>query len=168
MYRDAQWWIPGATIIWRLLVLQKMPRRGLALCWHFSDSIFDPTVSHKRDCNSSTPHNPLAQFHPTQPSLTVLYTNCRSLSPKDQLRLLVSAHTPHLICVCETWLDENISDSELFIPSYCLVCHDRDRHGSGIAIYIQESIPFSILLKHPTVEAWTQTKKAKPCLCPSL
>ena len=52
---------------------------------------------------------------------TILYTNCRSLYHKmDKLRSLVSTYSPHLICLCETWLDESIADDELYIPTSVL------------------------------------------------
>ena len=44
-------------------------------------------------------------------------------------------HDPHGMCITETWLDDDISDSELFIPGYVTVRLDRSRHGGGIIMY---------------------------------
>ncbi len=94
-----------------------------------------------------------ADFTPKQTSLSVLYGNSRSILPKlDHMRLLASAQSPHLICLCETWLDESISDSKLLIPGFCLIRRDRARQGGGVAMYIQDSISFSVTLSHQSIE----------------
>ena len=46
----------------------------------------------------------------------------------------------------EAWLDDTISDSDLVIPGYHVVRRDRDRHGGGVAMFITDCIPFSIVL----------------------
>ena len=100
-----------------------------------SDSIFNtsnPTSASdtSTDCTALIPPS-------NNHTLTVLYSNCRSILPKnDHLRLLVTAQNPHIIAICETWLDNNISNDELFIPGYSLIRHDRTRNGGGIALYI--------------------------------
>ena len=56
-----------------------------------------------------------------------MYFNCRSLLPKiDELAAL---------CV-ETWLSVDVSDSEVAIHNYSPVRLDRNRHGSGVAVYV--------------------------------
>ncbi len=85
----------------------------------------------------SQAHETNADLH-TQSKLTklnILYTNCRNLFP-----IVSSQQLPNM---CETWLDDTIVDSELFIPSFSLV---RSRHGGGIAIFIHDS---TRALKHP-------------------
>jgi len=90
---------------------------------------------------------------PRHQSLNILYTNCRSLYNKlDDLRCLTSQHLPHIICLCETWLDDTILDNELLIPPFILVCRDQNRNGGGVTIYIHESIPFKIISKHKCIE----------------
>ena len=96
---------------------------------------------------------PMQFSPPRQDSLNTLYTNCRSLYPwLDDLRCLTSQHGPHIICLCETWLDNNILDQELIIPSFVLVRKDRTRNGGGVAIYIHGSIPFKVILSHESIE----------------
>jgi len=115
------------------------------------DSIFSvPSVPSTASVDNPSPPQ-------VSPSLrgppSILYTNCRSIVPKiDELRALVSTHHPHIICLCETWLDDSITDSELFIPTFHIVRRDRNRHGGGIAIFIHDSIPFKILLSHHSSE----------------
>ena len=66
------------------------------------------------------------------------HTKCRSISHKlDHLQLRAAAMNPLIICVCETWLDDSISDDEIYIPGFSLIRRNRDRHGGSIAMYIQ-------------------------------
>ena len=39
--------------------------------------------------------------------------------------------------VVETWLDDTISDSEIFIQGYSTCRLDRTRHGGGVLMYIK-------------------------------
>ena len=51
--------------------------------------------------------------------LNLLSLNCRSLFPKiDDLRLLALSDLPDIIAVCETFLDQSISSSELAIANF--------------------------------------------------
>lgn len=54
-------------------------------------------------------------------------------------------HDPHGVCITETWLDDDISDSELFIPGYVMVRLDRSRHGGGIIMYIKSVFSYNVL-----------------------
>lgn len=46
----------------------------------------------------------------------------------------------------------DISDNELFINNYHLVRLDRDRQGGGIAMYIKNTLSFSIVVSVPELE----------------
>ena len=46
-----------------------------------------------------------------------------------------------VVCLVETWLCQGIVDSELYIPNYSVV---RNRHGGGIAMYIPNSVKYSV------------------------
>ena len=131
-----------------------------------SDSIFDTfqgTTSSDTIFNSSQLHtNSNLNLNEAQTQIpislpaefiSILYANCRSLLPKlDHLKVLVSVNTPHIISICETWLDDSISNDELHINGYSLTRRDRDRHGGGVAVYIHESITMSVRLIHPRIE----------------
>ena len=50
-----------------------------------------------------------------------MYYNIRSLLSKvDELRAISEATKPDIICIVETWLDNNIPDNELFLSDYQL------------------------------------------------
>jgi hypothetical protein len=83
---------------------------------------------------------------------TILYFNARSVLPKlDELVTLVDIHTPDIICIVESWLDKDITDSEIAIPDYVPLRLDRDRHGGGVLIYMKDIFCFSTLLIPPVV-----------------
>ena len=173
VYRRFQRTVPGTTAIRRSLVLQAVPVHSLPcpsmMCLaqtRCSTRQLSPSSAlWPTDSTSVSP--PLTQNQPPpvfQPShqLTILYANCRSLLPKiDHLRLLAAAHGPHLIAICKTWLDKTISNDELFIPDFSLIHRDRDRHGGGIAMFIHESLSFSVRQTHPAIELLLVDLKTK-------
>ena len=52
----------------------------------------------------------------------------------DELRALCLLEEPHCVFIVESWLSQDIADSELFIPNYSIVRLDRNRHGGGVLI----------------------------------
>ena len=76
-----------------------------------------------------------------------MYFNCQSIVPKfDELVCLCLANKPSIVCLTETWLCSDILDSELHIPNYSIVRQDRNRHGGGVAIYVNNALSFKVLL----------------------
>ena len=70
-------------------------------------------------------------------NVSILYYNARSILPKLAcLRAEAVANNPSIICIVETWLSENISDSEISIENYQIVRLNRNRHGGGVLVYI--------------------------------
>ena len=45
-------------------------------------------------------------------------------------------HQPHVICIVESWLDETILDEEIYLENYAPIRLDRDRHGSGVLLFV--------------------------------
>ena len=73
--------------------------------------------------------------------LGLFYCNCRSLLPKiDELRVLAVDSRPDVIALVETWLDQDIRESEVAIPGYGLYRRDRSRRGGGLALYVSECL----------------------------
>ena len=82
--------------------------------------------------------------------LNILYFNARSLLPKlDELRLICTFKNPDIVCVVESWLCCDISDSELSINGYCITRLDRNRHGGGILFFIKTIFHVNVLSYHP-------------------
>jgi len=49
---------------------------------------------------------------------------------------------PNVVAVTESWINKNIQDSEISIPSYSLFCRDRpvDREGGGVLLYVKSAL----------------------------
>ena len=77
----------------------------------------------------------------------IVYYNARSLLSKiDELRLVYEAMKPDVICVVETWLDNDIVDNELILPNCQLFRKDRNRQGGGVAIYVSDALLCNVLV----------------------
>ena len=68
--------------------------------------------------------------------LKLCHVNMRSLIPGDRSikidelhSTLCMEHKFDLICITETWLDNNITDESVSIPDYQIFRKDRNRHG---------------------------------------
>ena len=82
--------------------------------------------SHHTDSSLSHPHN------------STMYFNARSVLRKlDNLKLVCAIHQPDVICIVESGLDKEISDSELSLSSYNVSRVDRNRHGGGVLIFVK-------------------------------
>ena len=87
---------------------------------------------------------------------SIYYSNCCSLVPKlDHLQAIAASVAPTVIAACETWLDETVPDSILFIPNYHIIRRNRNRHGGGLLLYIHDDIPSTCLHRHATLELLT-------------
>ena len=83
-------------------------------------------------------------------NLRILYFNARSLYPKlDELSAQCDIEKPDVVCLTETWLSEDIMESECAIPGYQCVRCDRNRHGGGIALYISNEFEFLVTMCGP-------------------
>ena len=68
--------------------------------------------------------------------LKVVFLNIDSLYKHlDELRLFSDEHSPHVICLNEAKLNQDICDELLQIDGFQkIVRKDRSRHGGGVAI----------------------------------
>jgi len=79
--------------------------------------------------------------------LSIISLNARSIVNKmDELKLLVKDQEPDIICIVETWLTEDVFDSEINLENYQFVRRDRKNElkskGGGIIVYIKDNISF--------------------------
>ena len=65
----------------------------------------------------------------------------------DSLRSICSVYSPDVVCIVETWLDDTISNSEIFIQGYSLCRLDRSRHGGGVLFFVKSMFTYSLLFK---------------------
>ena len=74
--------------------------------------------------DQSLPHSQsrLQAPGPSGSKFSIMYFNCRSMLPKfDELVALCSNDKPGIICLVETWLCEDVLDSEIHIPNYSIL-----------------------------------------------
>ena len=83
-------------------------------------------------------------------NLSILFYNARSLLPRfDELCTFCENNCPGVVCVVETWLGEEITDSEISLPDYQLYRLDRNRHGGGVLMYVHNNYSCKVLLTGP-------------------
>ena len=109
-----------------------------------------------------------------QKGLNVVHLNIRSVIYKiDQIRMMISQAKIDVLCLSESWLNPNITDSELSIEGYKRFRKDRTlKKGGGILIYIKDSISYDpietqVIPTNENVESgWIQLnlKFTKPIL----
>ena len=74
---------------------------------------------------------------------SILLSNIQSLRPKyDELCLIASSLAPHVIVLCESWLNDKVSDQEIVVPQYSVTRCDRcdGRKGGGVCVYLNCNI----------------------------
>ena len=79
--------------------------------------------------------------------------NSRSLINKfDLLQSLVFSKSLYVICITETWLNNQILDNEIIPQNYKIYRRDRESRGGGVLIAISEDINAKLVHTHTTVE----------------
>ena len=68
----------------------------------------------------------------------------RLLTHIDELRIFISENKPHIIGIDETKLDHTVFDGEVEIDKYQIIRNDRNNFGVGVALYIHDSVPFTL------------------------
>ena len=59
------------------------------------------------------------------------------------MRTIVTECNFDVMAICETFLDDNVTDNEICIESYTIVKKNRNRHGGGVLIYIKEGMQYT-------------------------
>ena len=69
--------------------------------------------------------------------------NARSIiNKKNELDIMVDEIKPHIICITESWANNEITDAELGLEGYVMFRKDRmGKRGGGVLLYIRETIP---------------------------
>ncbi len=60
-----------------------------------------------------------------------------------------------IITLSETWLDNSITDSDISLRGYTIFRRDRNRHGGGVMMYVDQDLPVKRRydLEHDSVES---------------
>lgn len=92
--------------------------------------------------------------------LKIAHLNICSLRNKlVELTEILECNNIHILALTETHLDSSFSDEFVSIQGYNILRKDRNRHGGGVAIYIQNHIPVKIrndLMPNSVEALWLQ------------
>ena len=101
-------------------------------------------------CSSSEPGSPYAQSSPSKlphyPSrcasnLRTLTINFQKIfGKKEELWCLIDAVKPDIIYGCETWLNPNVGNSEIFPPEFNVYRKDRKDGYGGVLLAVHTSL----------------------------
>lgn len=73
--------------------------------------------------------------------IKLCHINAQSINNKiDEFRVTFENSGVDIVCVSETWLNENTPDSLVSLKGYKIYRADRKSHGGGVAIYVRQGI----------------------------
>jgi thymidylate synthase len=80
--------------------------------------------------------------------LKILYFNARSIKAKmEEFKLMVEEKKPSVIVIVESWLTEDILDSEIMLNNFDIIRNDRSsdkkQRGGGVLIYVKKCMNYS-------------------------
>lgn len=81
-------------------------------------------------------------------NLIVGHLNVNSLRNKFEAIDLTFKHNIDVLLLTETKVDESFTDAQFKLDNYAILRKDRNGHGGGILLYINENIPFKVLRKY--------------------
>jgi exonuclease III len=95
--------------------------------------------------------------------LKAAHVNARSLVPKlEDIKHFLTEANIDILAVSETWLNSNISNSDIDINGFNLVRRDRDGRGGGVCILVNNSIRYCPVNTSPVIEqVWITIKLQK-------
>ena len=134
------------------------------LSWDSSKSRCDDAS--QRETWSARGENLIASDQPSllSPSsgITIVHFNIRSLLEHfDQLTEFVHDHSPDIVAISETWLNDSVDASVLAMPGYNVYRADRHRHGGGVAIFaaanlVCKAVPIDSGLPSSAESVWLE------------
>ena len=102
-----------------------------------SDTSISSTPTRMKPVHVSTPSRAETATATERKPLRLLNINFQSIKTKqDQLRNLIDSTKPDIIIGTETWIDDSITDNQIFPPGYQLFRKDRNLHGGGVLVAV--------------------------------
>ena len=85
--------------------------------------------------------------------LSLALLNTRSLINKlDSFQSFAYSNSLNIICLTETWLNEQIFNNEILQSNFTIHRRDRKHRGGGVLIATSEHITTKLIHTHPTIE----------------
>ena len=63
----------------------------------------------------------------------------------DEIRLILTICSIDVLCICESWLDDSVTNNDVFVDGYVIVRKDRNRSGGGVLMFIKDSFDFETI-----------------------
>jgi len=118
-------------------------------------SNINPSNLHNNKFNNNHPFSKLGQYTAQETDLKILLRNINGLRTKiiqSDLRDFFSNHD--LICICETWLTDQIDMQDYTLPGYEFVKYNRVRRSiygrpsGGILVYYKKNLSKDLKIKN--------------------
>ncbi|CAB3979113.1 RNA-directed DNA polymerase from transposon BS [Paramuricea clavata] len=61
----------------------------------------------------------------------------------DEIRLILNNNALDILAINESKIDNQISNNEIHIDGFNIICKDRNRFGGGVVLYVRQNISFS-------------------------
>ena len=126
------------------------------LCYSLCDGHADvassgaDTTFIANDVENKLPLKDMKQFKSKHPkNLIVSHYNVNSIRHKIyEILPLLHEHLVDILAIAETKIDDSFPSDQFHMPNYKLYRQDRNCHGGGIMLYINDSIPHRILKEY--------------------
>ena len=105
--------------------------------------------------------------------MVIIHLNCRSAVNKEtELEMIIELYKPDIICLCETWYDESLSQN-ICPNGYHIIRKDRNdqfkqkykkQHGGGLAVIYREDliVEYQAKFSDPVEDImWVKVKSQK-------
>ena len=147
----------GGRAGWRHQLRRRGVRRPVGItrspCAYNRCLAYPPRLSTKRTAeayrcpvNSRQGGGGRQQGQSARPPLKIAHLNVRSLMPSiDDVNYTLQTMDIDILCLGETWLNENIDSSFLVFPGYKVIRRDRPaqsgrRRGGGVCVIVRDAV----------------------------
>jgi hypothetical protein len=106
------------------------------------ETVLDATLPSQETADQGNDYSKATKANGCQKNkLRILLVNFQSVKEKSaDVSSLIDMHQPDIICGTETWLNKDISSSEIFPDSYVVYRKDRDTRGGGVLHAIKRNL----------------------------
>ena len=105
------------------------------------------TLSLERPINTHLRNNSCGNIGETRSKKGLLicsHNDPSILKHKDEIEILIKENKIDILAINETKLDNRIKNDTVAVDGYIVKRFDRNRHGSGVALYIGETLDFEL------------------------
>ena len=119
-------------------------------CVDYIDNSNSAVLDVSKDHGEILPLQEVKHFKSDHPkNLIIGHYNVNSIRHKIyEITPLLEEQLFDILAIAETKIDDSFPHSQFHVPNYKLHRQDRNSHGGGIMIYVNDSIPHRLLKEH--------------------